>query len=431
MPKLPEALRALRYRNYRLFFSGQLISLIGTWMQTVAQSWLVYRLTGQASMLGLVAFSGQIPIFLLATLGGMAADRLRPHTLIVITQSTSLVLTLVLALLTLTGHVHIWHIVTTSVLLGVVNAFDIPARQVFVAQTVDRPDLMNAIALNSSMFNGARIVGPAVAGILVASVGEGWCFLLNSVSYVAVIGGLLAMRLDAAHTRRAARGQSILEGFRFVARAHPVRDLMVLLGLMSLLGMPYSVLMPIFADQILHGGAKALGLLMGISGLGALAGAFSLALRRSPRGLGEWIAAAASGFGLSLLAFSFSRSFPLSVLLMVPVGFCFMVQMAATNTLIQMMIPDSLRGRVMSVYSMMFMGMAPIGALLGGTLAHHLGAPLTVALGGAGCLAAGLAFALRLPRWRQGARALYRSEESARGSGSLAGERPSPGRASD
>jgi len=414
MPKLPEALRALRYRNYRLFFSGQLISLIGTWMQTVAQSWLVYRLTGQASMLGLVAFSGQIPIFLLATLGGMAADRLRPQTLIVITQSTSLVLTLVLALLTLTGHVHIWHIVTTSVLLGVVNAFDIPARQVFVAQTVDRPDLMNAIALNSSMFNGARIVGPAVAGILVASVGEGWCFLLNSVSYVAVIGGLLAMRLDAAHTRRAARGQSILEGFRFVARAHPVRDLMVLLGLMSLLGMPYSVLMPIFADQILHGGAKALGLLMGISGLGALAGAFSLALRRSPRGLGEWIAAAASGFGLSLLAFSFSRSFPLSVLLMVPVGFCFMVQMAATNTLIQMMIPDSLRGRVMSVYSMMFMGMAPIGALLGGTLAHRFGAPLTVALGGGGCVLAGLAFTLRLPIWRRESHALFQAEEAAR-----------------
>ena len=414
MPKLPDALRALRYRNYRLFFSGQLISLIGTWMQTVAQSWLVYRLTGQASMLGLVAFSGQIPIFLMATVGGMAADRLRPHTLIVITQSTSLVLTLVLALLTLTGHVHIWQIVTTSVLLGVVNAFDIPARQVFVAQTVDRSDLMNAIALNSSMFNGARIVGPAVAGILVASVGEGWCFLLNSVSYVAVIGGLLAMRLDAAHTRRAARGQSILEGFRFVAAAHPVRDLMVLLGLMSLLGMPYSVLMPIFADQILHGGAKALGLLMGVSGLGALAGAFSLALRRNPWGLGDWIAAAATGFGLSLVAFSLSRSFLVSVLLMVPVGFCFMVQMAATNTLIQMMIPDSLRGRVMSVYSMMFMGMAPIGALLGGTLAHRLGAPLTVALGGGGCVLAGLAFAFRLPTWRRESHALFQAEEAAR-----------------
>jgi len=297
----------------------------------------------------------------------------------------------------------------------VVNAFDIPARQVFVAQTVDRPDLMNAIALNSSMFNGARIIGPAVAGVLVASVGEGWCFLINSLSYIAVIAGLLAMRLDAAHTRQAPSGdRSILDGFRFVLGAQAIRDLMLLLGLMSLLGMPYSVLMPIFADQILHGGAKALGTLMGISGIGALAGAFSLALRRSPRGLGLWIAAASMGFGGALIAFSLSRSFPLSALIMLPLGFAFMVQMASTNTLIQMMIPDLLRGRVMSIYSMMFMGMAPIGALLAGTLAHHLGAPLTVALGGGGCLASGLIFALRLPRWRQGAQTLYRAEESAR-----------------
>jgi len=415
MPNLPEALRALRYRNFRLFFSGQLISLIGTWMQTVAQSWLVYRLTGQAAMLGLVAFAGQFPVFLLATMGGMAADRLRAHTLIVITQSSSLVLTLILALLTLTGHVRIWHIVAISLLLGVVNAFDIPARQVFVAQTVDRPDLMNAIALNSSMFNGARIIGPAVAGVLVASVGEGWCFLINSVSYIAVIAGLLAMRLDAAHTRQAPAGDhSVLEGFRFILGAHPVRDLLGLLGLMSLMGMPYSVLMPIFADQILHGGAKALGLLMGISGVGALAGAFSLALKRSPKGLGQWIAVCAMGFGAALIAFSLSRNLLLSVLIMLPLGYTFMVQMASTNTLIQMMIPDALRGRVMSVYSMMFMGMAPIGALLGGTLAHHLGAPFAVALGGGGCLAAGLVFAFRLPQWRQGAQVLYRSEEAAR-----------------
>jgi MFS family permease len=277
---------------------------------------------------------------------------------------------------------------------------------------------MNAIALNSSMFNGARIIGPAVAGVLVASVGEGWCFLINSVSYVAVIVGLLAMRLDAAHTRRAPAGNhSVLEGFRFILGAHPVRDLLGLLGLMSLMGMPYSVLMPIFADQILHGGAKALGLLMGITGVGALAGAFSLALKRSPKGLGQWIAACAMGFGASLIAFALSRSFLLSVLIMLPLGYTLMVQMASTNTLIQMMIPDALRGRVMSVYSMMFMGMAPIGALLGGTLAHHLGAPIAVALGGGGCLAAGLAFALRLPQWRQGAQMLYRFEEAARKAG--------------
>jgi MFS family permease len=414
MPRLPDALRALRYRNFRLFISGQLISLIGTWMQSVAQSWLVYRLTGQASMLGLVAFAGMFPVFLLATLGGMAADRVRPHTLIVITQSTSMGLTLVLALLTLTGHVHLWHIVTTSLLLGVVNAFDIPARQVFVAQTVARPDLMNAIALNSSMFNGARIIGPAVAGLLVAAVGEGWCFLINSVSYVAVIGGLLAMRLEGAQAQRPAAKGAIHEGFRFVLGARPVRDLLILLGLLSFLGMPYGVLMPIFADRILHGGPRALGLLMGMSGIGALAGALSLALRRGTKGLGHWIAACAMGFGAFLIAFSLSRSFPLSVLLMLPVGFTMMVEMASTNTLIQMMIPDALRGRVMSIYSMMFMGMAPFGALTAGTLAHNLGAPLTVALGGAGCLAAGLVFAFRLPQWRQGARLLFQSEEAAR-----------------
>lgn len=415
MVQLPEALRALRYRNFRLFFSGQLISLIGTWMQTVAQSWLVYRLTGQATMLGLVAFAGQFPVFVLAPIGGLLADRVRPHTIIVITQSTSMGLTLVLALLTLTGHVQIWHIVTIALLLGVVNAFDIPARQVFVAQTVTRPDLMNAIALNSSMFNGARILGPAVAGLLVATVGEGWCFLANSVSYVAVIVGLLVMRLDEAQARRmASASQSILEGYRFILDAKPVRDLLVLLGLLSLMGMSYSVLMPIFADQILHGGPRALGLLLGTSGVGALAGALSLALRRSPKGLGRWIAGSAMGFGAALMAFSLSRSFELSVLIMLPVGFTLMVEMASSNTLIQMMIPDALRGRVMSVYSMSFMGMAPIGALIGGTLAHHLGAPLTVALGGGGCLAAGVIFALRLPQWKQGAQVLYRSEEIAR-----------------
>ena len=415
MPRLPDALRAMRYRNFRLFISGQLISLIGTWMQTVAQSWLVYRLTGQASMLGIVAFAGMFPVFLLSTVGGMAADRVRPHTLLVITQSTSMGLTLILALLTLAGHVHLWHIITTALLLGLVNAFDIPARQVFVAQTVARSDLMNAIALNSSMFNGARIIGPAVAGLLVASVGEGWCFLINSVSYVAVITGLLAMRLEGQQLRQpTAGGGAIHHGFRFVLGAKPVRDLLILLGLLSLLGMPYGVLMPIFADRILHGGPRALGLLMGTSGIGALAGALSLALRRSTKGLGHWIAASAMGFGVALIAFSLSRSFLLSVLLMLPVGLTMMVEMASTNTLIQMMIPDALRGRVMSVYSMMFMGMAPFGALLAGTLAHQLGAPLTVALGGGGCLAAGLVFAFRLPRWRQDARALFQSEEAAR-----------------
>ena len=415
MIALPEALRAFRYRNFRLFFSGQLISLIGTWMQIVAQSWLIYRLTGKASMLGLVAFAGQFPVFLLALVGGMTADRMRPHTLIVITQASSMGLSLVLALLTLTGHVQVWHIVVISMLLGVVNAFDIPARQVFVAQTVSRPDLMNAIALNSSMFNGARIVGPALGGLLVAAVGEGWCFLANGLSYLAVLAGLMAMHLEARPAvPHGPPVQGVLEGLRFIREATPVRDLLLLLGLLSLMGMPYSTLMPIFADQILHGGAKAMGVLMGLSGVGALAGALSLTLRQSPKGLGRWIAASACGFGVALAAFSLSRSYTLSAVLMLPLGFSLMVEMASSNTLIQMMIPDALRGRVMSVYSMMFMGMAPVGALIGGTLAHNLGAPLTVALGGGGCLAVGLLFTLRLPQWKQGAHALFRTEEAAR-----------------
>lgn len=415
MPTIPEGLRALRYRNFRLFAGGQLISLIGTWMQTVAQSWLVYRLTGKAAMLGLVAFAGQFPVFVLALAGGMAADHMRAHRLILITQGSSMVLTFILAVLTLTGHVAIWHIVLISLLLGVVTAFDIPARQVFVAETVARPDLMNAIALNSSMFNGARIVGPAVAGLLLAAVGEGWCFLANSVSYVAVLAGLLAMRLEPrAAGNRPQGGRAVLDGLRFIWGATPVRDLLGLLGLLSLMGMPYSVLMPIFADQILHGGARAMGLLMGVSGVGALAGALTLALRRTARGLGYWVAAGAAGFSLALMVFAVSRSFPLSVALMLPLGYTLMVEMASSNTLIQMMIPDALRGRVMSVYSMMFMGMAPVGSLAAGTLAHHLGAPLTVALGGAGCLAASLVFILRLPQWRPRAAILFRAEEARR-----------------
>jgi MFS family permease len=326
-----------------------------------------------------------------------------------------MLLTLVLALLTLSGRVHIWHVVAISLLLGMVNALDIPARQVFVAQTVERGDLMNAIALNSSVFNGARIVGPAVAGVLVATVGEGLCFLLNSLSYLAVIGGLLAMRLPPGQPHlRGGEAGGILEGFRFIWDAPAIRALLVMLGLMSLLGTPYAVLMPLFADQILHGGPGAMGLLMGASGVGALVGALSLALRRSPRGLGRWIAGCAVAFGVSLAAFAYARHLLLSAALLLPAGFTLMVHMGASNTLIQMMIPDALRGRVMSIYSMMLMGMAPIGALLAGALAHKLGAPLTVALGGTGCLAAGIWFALQLPGWREDAAARYRAQEARR-----------------
>ena len=396
------ALRALASRNYRLFFAGQLVSLIGTWMQSVAQSWLVYRLSGSPVLLGLVSFAGQIPVFLLAPVGGSLADCRDRHRIIVTTQSASMALAMILAGLTLGGQVQIGHVFVLATLLGVVNAFDIPARQAFLVDMVGRDDLISAIALNSSMVNSARIVGPAVAGVLVAAVGEGWCFFANGLSYLAVLAGLLAMRLEVRP--RSPRAGSplahVVEGFGFVARTAPIRDLLGLLGLISLMGTPYAVLMPIFADQILHGGAKELGLLMGASGLGALLGALVLASRRGVRGLGRWVSRAAAGFGVSLIAFSLSRRFWLSVALLVPVGFSMMVEMAASNTLIQAMVPDRLRGRVMAVYSMMFMGMAPFGALLAGALAQRVGAPGTVASGGAACIAGALVFGWRLPRLR-------------------------------
>lgn len=406
--RVPTVLRALRHRNFQLFFSGQLISLIGTWMQMIAQSWLVYRLTGSSLLLGTVGFAGQIPVFLLATAGGVVADRHSRHRIVIITQTSSMVLAFLLAGLTLAGWVHVWHIMVLASLLGVVNAFDIPARQAFLVDMVGKDDLMNAIALNSSMFNGARVIGPAVAGILVASIGEGWCFFANAVSYLAVIAGLLLMKLGrwSSVAHEASPLEHIREGFAFVRHTAPVRALLLLIGLVSLVAMPYTVLMPIFADQILHGGARGLGLLMGSIGVGALLGALVLAMRSGLRGLGRLVALASAGFGSSLILFAVSRSFWLSLALLVPAGFSMMLQMAASNTLIQAMVPDRLRGRVMAVYSMMFMGMAPFGALFAGAVAHKLGAPLTVAIGGAACLAGSGIFALHLPTIRGEARQL-------------------------
>ena len=410
-------LRALGHRNYRLFFGGQLVSLSGTWMQSVAQAWLVYRLTGSAVLLGFVSFAGQSPVFLLAPLGGAAADHYPRHRILLCTQASAMLLAGALAALTLMGDVRVWHVFTLSALAGVVNAFDIPARQAFVVDMVGKEDLINAIALNSSMFNGARIVGPAVAGLLVAVVGEGWCFFANALSYSAVLASLLAMRVARRERpRRAGTAfENIKEGFRFVGRTGPVRALMLLLGLVSLMGMPYAVLMPIFADRILGGGPGALGVLMGASGVGALAGALALAARKSLRGLGRWIALASASFGACIILFSLSRSFWLSAALLVPAGCSLMVQMASSNTLIQSMVPDELRGRVMAVYSMMFMGMAPVGALLAGTLAGRLGAPLTVALGGAVCVVGAALFWLRVPLHRDEARRLIVAQQMSGG----------------
>jgi MFS family permease len=414
--RIPRGLRSLRHRNFQLFFGGQLISLIGTWMQNVAQAWLVYRLTGSSFLLGAVGFAGQIPVFLMAPVGGIVADRKNRHHVVVATQTVSMLLAFILAGLTLLKLVQVWHVMVLAALLGVVNAFDIPARQSFIVDMVGKEDLINAIALNSSMFNGARVVGPAIAGLLVASIGEGWCFFGNAVSYIAVIIGLLLMRVTwQLGTPSGSPLESIVEGFEYVRGTQPVRLLLLLLGLVSLVGMPYAVLMPIFADRILHRGANGLGILMGATGVGALIGALSLAFKRGLKGLGNWVLLSSAGFGATLILFGISKNFWLSVAVLVPVGYCMMVQMASSNTLIQSIVPDRLRGRVMSVYSMMFMGMAPIGALGAGVAAHHLGAPMTLAIGGLVCMLGSAAFGMRLPVMRLEARRLILAQGLAGG----------------
>jgi len=428
---LQAAGRALRHRNFQLFFSGQLISLIGTWMQTVAQSWLVYRLTGSGLKLGAVGFASQIPVFIVAPLGGIVADRTNRKHVVIATQTASMVLAFILAALTLTNKITVPEIFVLAALLGVVNAFDIPGRQSFLVDMVGKGDLMNAIALNSSMFNGARVIGPAVAGVLVARLGEGWCFFANGVSYIAVIAGLMMMNVHAPArvSAQTSPWEHIREGFVFVNQTAPIRALLLLLGLVSMTGMPYVVLMPIFADKILHSGgqelaslihshdlgAVRLGILMGAAGVGALLGALTLAVRSGVKGLGRWVTVCCAGFGVSLMLFALSKSFWLSVGLLLPVGYFVMLQMAASNTLIQVMVPDALRGRVMAVYSMMFMGMAPLGALLGGAISDRLSAPITVAIGGLVTVAGAWWFGVTLPKIRVEARRLIQAQAMAGG----------------
>jgi MFS family permease len=400
--------RALRHRNFQLFFAGQFVSLVGTWMQTIAQSWLVYRLTGSSLLLGVVGFSSQIPVFLLAPLGGLVADRWNRQKVVIATQSASMILAFILAGLALARRLTVWEIIALAVGLGVVNAFDIPARQAFLVEMVDREDLMNAVALNSSMFNGARVAGPAIAGILVAALGVGWCFFANAVSYIAVIIGLLLMRIDrpAALEDNESAIENVIEGFQFVRQTGPVRALLLLVGLVSFVAMPVTVLMPIFADRILHGGVQGLGWLMGATGVGALLGALALAARRDVRGLGRWVFVSAAWFGASLVLFGFSRWMWLSVAVLVPSGFFMMLDMAATNTLLQAMAPDRLRGRVMALYSMMTGGMAPLGALTAGAAADKIGAPRAVAIGGVACVIGAFWFWRRWPGLRESAREL-------------------------
>src|SRR5262245_15184415 len=404
-------LRALDHRNYRLFFSGQSISLIGTWMTRIATSWLVYRLTNSALLLGVVGFAGQIPSFLLAPVAGVLVDRWNRHRLLVVTQALGMAQSLALAVLTLTGVVKIWHVIALSAFQGVTNAFDMPARQAFVVEMVDRrEDLSNAIALNSSMVNAARLLGPSLAGVIIAAVGEGWCFALDGVSYVAVISSLMMMRLPSAVTEQIEEEnlfRQFREGWDYIVGFKPIRNMLLLLALVSLVGMPYTVLMPVFADEILGGGPYTLGWLMAASGVGALIGALFLAARRTVLGLGKFIPTMAGAFGAGLIAFSFSRSLWLSLLLMVVTGLGFMAQMAVSNTLLQTIVEEDKRGRVMSFYTAAVMGTTPFGSLLAGLVAARIGAPHTLLIGGSCCIVGALWFAKTLPSLRRDVRPIY------------------------
>jgi MFS family permease len=405
-----QTLRALRYRNYRLFFSGQSLSLIGTWMQQVALGWLVYRLTDSAFLLGLVGFSSQIPTFMMASFAGVLADRYNKHKIIIATQTLAMIQAFLLAFLTLSETIQIWHIILLSLFSGLINAFDMPTRQSFVIEMVDdRNDLPNAIALNSSMFNAARLIGPTVAGILITAIGEGFCFLVNALSYLTVIISLLMMKIEPKiiiqNKEKVLEG--LKEGIKYAYNFKPIRTLLLLIALVSLTGMPYVVLMPVFARDILHGNSQTLGFLFGAVGSGALIGAIYLASRKTVLGLGRLIAIAASIFSLGLLFFSFSRDIYLSIGLMIFTGAGMMLQMASTNTLLQTLVDDDKRGRVMSLYVMSFMGTMPFGSFIAGSLASTIGAPLTVLSGAIICLTGALIYYRNLPSLRKHIRPIY------------------------
>ena len=406
----PVLLRALRHRNYRLFFGGQSVSLIGTWITRVATSWLVYRLTGSALLLGVVGFCGQIPTLVLAPFAGVMVDRHDRHRILIITQILSALQSLALALLALPGIINVGEILFLQVVQGVINAFDTPARQSFIVDMIeDRADLPNAIALNSTMVNGSRIIGPSIGGIVIAAVGEGWCFMIDAISYIAVIISLLAMQVEKKARREATSRvvEELREGFMYMSRSVPMRSALMLLALVATMGMPYTVLMPAIARATLHGGPHTLGFLMTASGMGALAGALYLASRRSVLGLGRAMVLATLAFGIGLIGFSLSRTLWLSLLLLPIVGGGMMVETASTNTILQTIVDEHMRGRVMSFYTMAFLGTAPLGSLIAGLAADRIGAPATILLGGIACVGGAIWFAMRLSRIRDVLRPIY------------------------
>jgi MFS family permease len=407
---LSHAWRALRHRNFRLFFGGQTISLIGTWMTRVATSWLVYRLTKSSLLLGTVGFAGQIPTFLLAPLAGVIVDRIDRRKVLVWTQTLAMAQSLMLAWLTLSHRINIAEVLVLSATQGIINAFDMPARQSFMIRMVeDRADLSNAIAINSSMVNTARLVGPSLAGLLIAATNEGWCFFVDGVSYIAVIASLLMMRIQ--HERPAHAGATMVEqlrqGWDYVASSLPIRSILLLFALISLMGWPFMVLMPIFAAQVLHGGPHTLGFLMGAVGVGSLVSALSLVVRRSVRGLLKVIPIGAAIFGAGLVAFGLSRTLWFSIPMMFVTGFGMMQGVTSSNTILQTLVDEKMRGRVMSYYTMAFVGMAPFGSLLAGALAHAIGAPRTVIISGVACILGSLWFWSRMPALRTDMRPIY------------------------
>jgi MFS family permease len=431
----PTLLRSLSHRNFRLFFFGQSISLIGTWMQQVAMSWLVYKMTESAWWLGVVAFSSQIPSFFLAPFAGVVVDHTNRHRLVIGTQVAAMIQAVILTVLTIGGFVRVEHIVALSVFMGVVNAFDMPGRQAFLSQMIERAeDLSNAIALNSSMFNGARLIGPALAGIVLASTSPGFCFLVNALSFVAVLIALLAMRVTPRVSHKlppnlvsseslTSPGQEsqrvnykpppnlvsgMLEGFAYAFGFRPIRSILLLVAFISLVGVSYAVLLPLFATDVLGGREGTYGALMVAGGVGAFTGALLLASRKTVLGLGRWITFMPMLLGAALIGLSFVGHVVLAFACVAFCGFAVMMQMASSNTVLQTIVDEDKRGRVMSLYTMAFMGTAPLGSLLAGFMAERVGPQPVVQIAGIGCVAASLVFATQFKTLRAMIRPIYR-----------------------
>src|SRR3989339_167361 len=402
--------RSLANKNFRLLFFGQTLSITGTWMQNIALSWLVYRLTGSALLLGIVGFAGQIPLSIISPFAGVVIDRSNKHKIILLTQVLSMLQAILLALLFFSGTLSIQLIIFLSAFLGLINAFDMTARQAFVSEIVEnKHDLGNAIALNSSLVHVARLIGPSLAGIIIAAWGEGFCFLINAVSYLAVLFSLLMMRIIPKKKKPSANLLlELKEGLAYAARSHPIRSLLLFMALMSTIGMSYTIIMPVFAKEVLRGGPQLLGFLMGITGLGAVIGSIYLASRKSAVGLDRIIGLAAVGMGIGLFFLAFAKTLLLSSVLIVLIGFAMMVLMSSGNTILQMIVDEDKRGRIMSLFITAFMGTAPLGSLLAGLIAGRFGVPVTFFASGLICLVGSAVFFLSFPKLAVEIKTIYK-----------------------